>query len=142
MGRLARWMLLLQEFDFQIYHRPGVQHAVTDYLSRLESGELADSTYNDLPDTGLFSLTTAPTPDENEDEWISKMTHFLITGLPPDHLPLDARKRLAVRSRNFCLITDTLYHKGLDGLWRRCRENPLVSADREAEPPGFWTRRV
>ena len=70
------------------------------------------------------------------------MTHFLITGLPPDHLPLDARKRLAVRSRNFCLVTDTLYHKGLDGLWRRCRENPLVSADREAEPPGFWTRRV
>ena len=23
-GRLARWMLLLQEFDFQIHHRPGV----------------------------------------------------------------------------------------------------------------------
>ena len=48
-GRLARWMLLLQEFDFQIYHRPGVQHAVADYLSRLESEEPADSTYDDLP---------------------------------------------------------------------------------------------
>ena len=35
-GRLSRWMLLLQEFDFQIHHRPGVQHAVADYLSRLE----------------------------------------------------------------------------------------------------------
>ena len=32
-------MLLLQEFDFQIQHRPGVQHVVADYLSRLESGE-------------------------------------------------------------------------------------------------------
>ena len=40
-GRLTRWMLLLQEFDFQFPHRPGVQHAVTDYLSRLESGEPA-----------------------------------------------------------------------------------------------------
>ena len=49
-GRLARWMLLLQGFDFQIQHRPGVQHAIADYLSRLESGEPADTTYDDLPD--------------------------------------------------------------------------------------------
>ena len=110
-------MLLLQEFDFQIQHRPGVQHAVADYLSRLESGEPAESTYDDLPDAGLFSLTTMP--DDNEDEWITEMTHFLSTGLPPDHLTLDARKRLAVRSRNFCLVSDTLYHKGSDGIWCR-----------------------
>ena len=118
-GRLARWMLLLQEFDFQIHHRPGVQHTVANYLSRLELGEPADSTYDDLPDANLFSLTTTTTPDENEDEWIRDMTHFLSTGLPPDHLPLDARKWLAVRSRNFCLITNTLYHKGSDCIWHR-----------------------
>ena len=41
-GRLAHWMLRLQEFDFQIHHRPGVQHAIADYLSRLESGEPSD----------------------------------------------------------------------------------------------------
>ena len=111
-------MLLLQEFDFQIHHRPGVQHAVADYLSRLESGEPTDSMYDDLPDAGLFSLTMTPTPNENKDEWIKEMTHFLNTGLPPDHLPLDAQKRLVVRSRNFCLVTDTLYHKDSDGIWR------------------------
>ena len=37
----------------------------------------------------------------------------------PDHMPLNARKCLAVRSRNFCLISDILYHKGSNGLWRR-----------------------
>ena len=47
------------------------------------------------------------------------MTHFLSTGLPPEHVMLDAMKRLAVRSRNFCLFTGTLYHKGSDGIWRR-----------------------
>ena len=107
-------MLLQQEFDFQIQHRPGVQHAVADYLSRLESGEPAESTYDDLPDTGLFSLATAR--DENEDEWIIEMTNFLSTGLPPAHLTLDARKRLVVRRRNICLVSDTLYHKGSDGI--------------------------
>ena len=58
--------------------------------------------------------------DDNEDEWITEMTHFLSTGLPPAHMPLDARKRLAVvHSRNFCLVSDILYHKCSDGIWRR-----------------------
>ena len=59
-GRLASWMLLLQEFDFQIHHQPGVQHVVDDYLICLESREPAESTYHDLPDAGLFSLETVP----------------------------------------------------------------------------------
>ena len=89
---------------------------VADYLSRLECGEPADSTYDDLLNANLFSLITATRQDSNEDEWIRTMTHFLSIGLPPDHLPLDPRKRLAVRNQNFCLITDTLYHKGSDGI--------------------------
>ena len=87
-GRLAYWMLLLQEFDFHVHHWPGVQHVVADYLSLLESGEPAESTYDDLHDANLFSLATVP--DENEDEWITEMTHFLNTSLPPNHLLLDA----------------------------------------------------
>ena len=42
------------------------QHAVTDYLSRLESGEPAETTYDDLPDASLFNITTMS--DDNEDE--------------------------------------------------------------------------
>ena len=34
-------------------------------------------------------------------------------------MQLTEPKRLAVRSRHFCLIQDTLYHKGADGIWRR-----------------------
>ena len=89
-GRLARWMLLLQEFDFHIQHRPGVQHAVADYLSHLESGDPTEPTYDDLPDAGLFNLTTMP--EDKEYEWNTQMTHFLSTGFPPDHMTLDARK--------------------------------------------------
>ena len=87
-------MLLLQEFYFQIQDRPRLQHAVADYLSRIESWEPTEPTYDDLPDAGLFNLT--PMPDDKEDEWITEMTHFLSTGLPPDHMTLDAWKRLVV----------------------------------------------
>ena len=31
--------------------------------------------------------------------------------------------------------------KKKEGTWR-CRENPSLCADRETEPPGFWTRRI
>ena len=38
MGKLSRWTLILQEFNFAILHRLGIKHVVADYLSRLESG--------------------------------------------------------------------------------------------------------
>ena len=48
--KLARWMRLLQEFDFEIQHRPGTQHAVADYLSRIENGDKAIEGDDNFPD--------------------------------------------------------------------------------------------
>lgn len=53
-GRLARWMLLLQKFDFSIIHTPGKTHVVGDYLSRLESGEAVVGVDDQLLDAHLF----------------------------------------------------------------------------------------
>ena len=52
----------------------------------------------------------------HKDKWLTKMSTFLRTGLPPLRMRIDEKKRLAVRSRNFCLIQGTLYHKGSDGI--------------------------
>ena len=40
-GKLARWSLLLQEYDFHVEHRAGTANTNADYLSRypLESTE-------------------------------------------------------------------------------------------------------
>ena len=57
-GKIARWTLLLQEFEFYIYHRPGVQHAVADYFSQLESDEAGDGVRDKFPDAELFMITT------------------------------------------------------------------------------------
>ena len=34
--RLIRWVLLLQEFDFEVLDRKGTENQVADHLSRLE----------------------------------------------------------------------------------------------------------
>ena len=44
-GRLARWSLLLQQFNFDIVHRPGCQNRNADALSR-----------RPYPDTNLNAL--------------------------------------------------------------------------------------
>ena len=54
-----------------------------------------------------------------EEKWLTDMHQFLSTGLPPYKMDRDERKRVAVQSRHFYLIGDTLYHKGSDGIWRR-----------------------
>jgi hypothetical protein len=51
-GKLARWALLLQEYELDIVHRPGAQHAVADYLSWLESGEAPAGVADHFPTLG------------------------------------------------------------------------------------------
>ena len=50
-SRLARWLLLLQEFDITIIDKPGKSNIVVDYLSRLsivdEDPTLIEDTFLD-----------------------------------------------------------------------------------------------
>ena len=119
-GKLAQWTLLLQEFEFEIFHRRGVQHVVADYLSRLESGETGEGVRDEFPVAQLFRVTTETTTDETvagEDKWLTNMHQFLSAGLPPEELNRDEWKQLIVQSWHFCLLQDMMYHKRSDGIW-------------------------
>ena len=53
--RFIRWVLLFQEFDFEVKHKKGTKNQVADHLSRLEDeairelGEKAETDYT-FPD--------------------------------------------------------------------------------------------
>ena len=100
-------MLLSQEFEFEIQHRQGVQHAIADYLSQLDTGEEAQDTYDDFPDSNVIRNSEAATTSTNltpADDWLEEMTHVLTTRLPPSRMATNKKKRMVVRNQNFCFL--------------------------------------
>ena len=60
-----------------------MQHAIADYLSRLESCEEGTGVNDDFPDAQLFRVETVQSQEMNEDmedSWIIEMTIFLTIG--------------------------------------------------------------
>ena len=90
-GKLTRWMMLLQEFDFDIQHRPRTQHVVADYLSRIENRADDDDHF---PDGAILHMEAGNPERSNEphkDKWLTKMSTFLSTGLPPPRMRTDEK---------------------------------------------------
>jgi hypothetical protein len=55
-GRICRWLLLFQEYDFEIVVKPGRINKEPDHLSRLEHGDEATSLDDTLPDAQLLAI--------------------------------------------------------------------------------------
>ena len=58
-GKICRWLLLFQEFDFEIVVKPGWLNASSDHLSRVENGEEPTNIDDGLPDAQFFCVDIA-----------------------------------------------------------------------------------
>jgi hypothetical protein len=70
-GRICRWLLLFQEFDFEVVVKPGRLNAGPDHLSRITNGEEPSSLEDNFPDAQLFSVIV--------DEYFSNIIEFFST---------------------------------------------------------------
>ena len=123
-SRLARWVLLLEEFDYTVEYKPGKMHLQADHLSRL-SEEMGTSPLDDkFIDENLFLVTSST-------DWYASIVEFLTTRRLPAEWTKDERRKVGVNSRHFAVICNRLFRKGADGILRRC-----VS---EAEVPDILT---
>ena len=123
-GRLARWMLLLEEFDYTVEYKYGRMHLQADHLSRLLE-EMGTSSIDDkFIDDNLFLVTSSP-------DWYACIMEFLTTQRLPVEWTKEDRTKVKVNSRHFAVISNRLFRRGADGILRRC-----VS---EAEVPDILT---
>jgi hypothetical protein len=112
-GRLARWVLLLEEFDYTVEYKPGRMHLQADHLSRL-SKDIGTSPVNDmLMNDNLFVVTAQP-------EWYARIVEFLTTQQLSGEWTKEDRRKVRVNSRHFAVVGHRLFKRGADGLLRRC----------------------
>ncbi len=63
-GRLARWLLLMEEFDIDIVHRLGRQHGNVDGFTRAYEGVGDVSENDDFPDATIMTINANETFEE------------------------------------------------------------------------------
>ncbi|XP_059302275.1 uncharacterized protein LOC132054249 [Lycium ferocissimum] len=81
--RLIRWVLLLQEFDFEVKDRKGSENQVADHLSRLEeTGVPAEELdiEDAFPDEQVLEVSMQVAP------WYGYFANYLVTGVIPDEI--------------------------------------------------------
>ena len=94
-GKLGKWMLLLQVFDFVIQHQPGTQHVVADFLlSRMDNGENVWKDDDDFLDVDILRIAMITSRAEKKfpDRWLMEMMYLLTTGLRPPQLRMNKKK--------------------------------------------------
>ncbi|OAE34230.1 hypothetical protein AXG93_1099s1090 [Marchantia polymorpha subsp. ruderalis] len=65
--RIARWIILLQEFDLEIVHHAGAKHGNVDFLSRMEKEVGVVSEDDDFSDATLMSIDVNNQPEKYRD---------------------------------------------------------------------------
>jgi len=121
-GRIARWVLLLQEFNFDIQVRPGKHHTNADHLSRISNDLSIDPIDDNFPDAQLFQV------DIVSFEY-AEIIHYLLTGEFPSEYSTKQKNRLIYKATPHTMIGEVLYKKGKDGILCRCinpSEIPLI----------------
>ena len=78
-GRICRWLILYQEYDFEIIVKPGRLNLGPDHLLRLKSGEEPTSLDEGLPHAQLFAIQMV-------DDYFQDIVQYLSIGFPPSEM--------------------------------------------------------
>jgi hypothetical protein len=120
--RIYRWLLLFQEYDFEVIVKPGKLTAGPDHLLHILSGKDVGNLDDSFPDAQLFAVRMV-------DEYFSNIVQFLNTGMAPSEMTVAQKKQLVVKATDYQLIAGNLYKIGANGILRRCvleHERPVI----------------
>jgi hypothetical protein len=112
-GRICRWLLLIQEYDFEIMVKPRRMNKGCNHFLRLEHGEEPTSLEDTLSDAQLLEI-------RNIDDHFAEIVQFLSKGMAHSEYTITQKKHLVVHAAYFSLIAGQLYNMGPNEILRRC----------------------
>ena len=135
-GRLARWILLLQEFTYEVRFKPGRANANADFLSRQRgvpsSKELRAEFPDEFPDAedfprdirsmGLRTSSTTYQVGKEDDPEFQKIRRYLETHSYPGDLTREEKSVFQHKAAPYSVIQGVLFRMGADDRLRRCVE--------------------
>ena len=86
-GKICHWILLFEEFDFEIIVNPSHLNAIPDHLSRIEIGEEPTNIEDGLPDAQLLRV-------EMIDDYYKQIIQFLAMRTTPEKITTSQKKQL------------------------------------------------
>jgi hypothetical protein len=122
---IFKWLLLFQEFYFEVIVKPGKLNAGPDHLSRIMNGEKPTNLEDNFPDAQLFSVHIV-------DEYFTEIIQYLTIGTTPQEYNTAQKKNLVVWATDYQLIAGHLYKTSVDSILRRCvieHERPRILAE-------------
>ena len=86
------WVLLLQEFNFEVKDRKGMENQVVNHLSRLEDGSLQElGEKTEIDDTFPDEHVLAASQDLNP--WFADFANYWASDIVPPDLSIHQRKK-------------------------------------------------
>jgi hypothetical protein len=113
-GKISRWIVILQEFDLDFISAKSKKSLVFAELILELSVELDDVVPEESPIWGDMFLITSSDP------WYRDILIYLQTLKCPTSASRDEHQRVRHQAKNYLLLNDTLYRRGVDCILRRC----------------------
>jgi hypothetical protein len=124
-GRICRWLLLFQEYDFEVVVKPWKLNARPDHLSHILSGEDTRNLDVILSNAQLFAVKMV-------NDYFADIVQLLSIGMALLDMTIAQKKHLVVKATDYRLIAGNLYKLGADVILRRCvleNERPMILSE-------------
>ena len=113
-GKYSKWIAILQEFDLEFVKSKSKKSLVfTELLCNLPSSSNDETSKETIVDGSLFLISSS-------NPWYGDIIIYLQTQKYRPNTSPSEQKHICYQSKDYMIIGDTLYRRGVDTVLRRC----------------------
>ena len=113
-GKFNKWIVILEEFDLDFQSAKSKKSLVfVELIAEFPVEEDVAIEEDSFPDENIFFISTY-------DPWYVDILFYLQTLNYPIAFSWEEQHKIRVHAKNYLIIGDTLYRRGVDSILRRC----------------------